>query len=106
MKLKILILGLILTATTSAFAQFFPARVHAVVLPGQVSAQIFNPYYEPIACRGVVIGQTYFGQILQNGFFDHFIPAGVTRFAYLNAPFNNPFVFGRADIVCSFLRPF
>lgn len=52
MKLKMLILGIILTATTSAFAQFFPARVSAVVYPAQVVAQIFNPYYEPIACRG------------------------------------------------------
>ena len=106
MKLKMLILGIILTATTSAFAQFFPARASAVVYPAQIVVQIFNPYYEPIACRGVVIGQTYFGNIFQNPFFDGFIPAGATRIAYLNTNLNNPFVAGRADIVCSFIRPF
>lgn len=106
MKFKMLVLGLVLTAATSAFAQFFPARATVLVYPGQVLAQVFNPYYEPIACRGQVVGQTYYGPILQTAFVDNFIPAGAVRTAFINAPFNNRFVAGRADIVCSFLRPF
>lgn len=106
MKLKMLILGFVLTTTTSAFAQFFPARATAVVYPTQVIVDIFNPHYEPIACRGQVIGQTYFGQIVQNGFFDAFIPAGAVRRGFVYTSFQNPFVAGRADIVCHFLRPF
>ncbi len=106
MKLKMLILGLILTATTSAFAQIFSARAMAFVTPLEVAVEVFNPYYEPIACRGQVIGQTVHGQILANGFFDAFIPAGAVRRGFVYTNVYNQFVGGRAEIVCNFLRPF
>lgn len=104
MKLKLLLIATVMTIASSAFAQWFPARATAVVLPLQVQVQIFNPYYEPIACRGQVIGQTSYGQIVANSFFDAFIPAGQVRFGYVFTNTFNPFVAGRADIVCNFIR--
>jgi len=104
MKLKMLALVFVLTTASSAFAQFFPARANAVVLPLSVTVEIFNPYYEPISCRGQIIGQTYQGQVFAQPFFDGFIPAGQFRTAAIFTNQFAPFVFGRADIHCQFVR--
>lgn len=105
MKLKTLILGAILTLfTSSAFAQFFPARVNVSVLPLEVSAQVFNPYYEPIVCAGQVIGQPYVGLPITTFFPQQIIPAGAFRVVFVNAYPQNPFVSGWANIQCQFAR--
>lgn len=104
MKLKALLIGLFLTVTTSAFAQFFPARVDVVVLPGQVAAQVVNPYYEPIICNGQVFGQTFGGQIFTTYFAEQFLPAGGFRYAYVQTTPLLPFATGWANIHCRFAR--
>lgn len=104
MKLKALLFALVLTMTSTAFAQFFPARAYITVLPGQVRAQVYNPYYEPIICNGQVFGQTARGPIFNAFFAEQFMPAGSYRFAVVNAHPYNPFVGGWANIHCRFAR--
>jgi hypothetical protein len=106
MKLKALIVALVLTLTTSAFAQFFPARAQVTVLPGQVAVQVFNPFYEPIICSGQVFGQTAAGPVFSTFFAQQFLPAGDFRFAYVVANPFNPFVGGWSNIHCRFARWF
>lgn len=105
MKLKALIvLSLLTFMSTSAFAQFFPARVNVMVLPGRINVEVFNPYYEPIICDGQIFGQTARG-FVQNMFFaQQFLPAGGFRAAFLQANPYNPFVGGWANIQCRFAR--
>jgi hypothetical protein len=103
-KLKVLVIAALLSLfTTSAFAQLFPGRVLTTVLPGQVAAQVFNPYYEPIACSGQVFGQTAAGVVFNAYFIQQILPAGANRFAYVQASPFNPFVGGWANIYCQFI---
>lgn len=104
MKLKALLVTLFLTLTTSAFAQWFPARVVVVVLPGQVAAQVVNPYYEPIICNGQVFGQTFSGPVFTTYFTEQFLPAGGFRYAYVQTTPLLPFATGWANIHCRFAR--
>jgi hypothetical protein len=87
-----------------ARAQFFSPNPTIVVLPHVVTAQVYNPYYEPIACQGYAFGRSYWGQVAQSWFAD-IIPPGAYRFATVTAnPYNNRFVSGWAQINCRFLR--
>jgi hypothetical protein len=104
MKLKTLGIALVMAFTSSAFAQFFPARAQVTVLPGQVNAQVFNPYYEPIICNGQVFGLTAGGALLNAFFVEQFMPAGSYRYAVVNAHPFNPFINGWANIHCRFVR--
>jgi hypothetical protein len=105
MKLKFLA-AFVLTSmlTSSAFAQFFPARAVVVVLPGRVSVEVYNPYYEPIICSGQVFGQTFAGPLYNTFFHEQYMPAGTTRFAFVQTLVNNPFVHGWSNILCRFAR--
>lgn len=105
MKLKALALFSLLISST-AFAQWFPARAHVTVFPGQVAVQVFNPYYEPIICNGQVFGQTMRGPVLTSFFAEQFMPAGSYRFAYVQTTPYAPFVNGWANIHCRFARFF
>jgi hypothetical protein len=102
MKLKALFIALVITMTSTAFAQFFPAKAYVTVLPGQVTAQVYNPYYEPIICSGQVFGQTAYGAVYNAFFAQQFLPAGGYRFATVNTNGFNPFVTGWANIHCRF----
>lgn len=104
MKLKALIFALVLTVSSSAFAQFFLANPAVTVLPGQVSAQVYNPYYEPIICNGQVFGQTVSGPVFNAFFTEQFMPAGSYRYAVVTTNIYNPFVGGWANIHCRFAR--
>jgi hypothetical protein len=104
MKLKSLLAVALFTLTTSAFAQWFPARVQVTVLPGRVTAQVFNPYYEPIICNGQVFGQTVHGPVFNAFFAQQFLPAGGYRFAFVQTTPYSPFVNGWANIQCRFAR--
>ena len=105
MKLKALLIALSVSlASTSAFAQWFPARINMLVLPGQVSAEVFNPYYEPIICRGEVYGQTIQGPVFNAFFIEQFLPAGGFRYAFVQTTPFAPFIGGWANIYCRFAR--
>ena len=104
MKLKALIFALIITLSSSALAQFFPAKAFVTVLPGQVSTQVYNPYYEPIICNGQVFGRTAYGAVYNAFFVEQLLPAGAYRYAVVNATAFNPFVGGWANIHCRFAR--
>jgi hypothetical protein len=104
MKLKSLVVAALLCMATSAFAQWFPARVYVTVLPGQVTAQVFNPYYEPIICNGQVFGQTAHGPVFNAFFAEQFMPAGDYRMAFVQTTPFSPFVNGWANIHCRFAR--
>ena len=104
MKLKALFFALVISMTSTAFAQFFPAKAYVTVLPGQVTAQVLNPYYEPIICSGQVFGQTAYGVVYNAFFAQQFLPAGGYRFATVIANGFNPFVTGWANIHCRFAR--
>ncbi len=89
---------------SQAQAQFFPANPTIAVTPAVVTAQIYNPYYEPMACEGYAFGQTFYGQVAQARFVD-IVPPGAYRFATVTAnPYINRFVHGWAQINCRFLR--
>ena len=104
MKLKLSIIALIITLTSSAFAQFFMANAAVTVLPGRVSVEVFNPYYEPIICRGEVYGQTIQGPVFNAFFIEQFLPAGGFRFAFVQTTPFAPFIGGWANIYCRFAR--
>ena len=104
MKLKSLIVLGLLVLSTSALAQWFPARVEVVVLPGQVAAKVFNPYYEPLICNGQVFGQTAHGPVFNTYFAEQFLPAGGFRYAYVQTTPLSPFLTGWANIHCRFAR--
>lgn len=104
MKLKALIFATTLTLASSAFAQFFPAKAMVSVLPAQVSAQVFNPYYEPIICNGQVFGRTVSGAVFTTYFAEQFMTAGSYRQAYVNALPLDSFITGWANIHCRFVR--
>ena len=104
MKIKALIFALTLTLASSAFAQFFPAKALVTVLPGQVSAEVYNPYYEPIICNGQVFGRTYSGAVYTTFFAEQFMTAGSYRYAHVNALPMNPFINGWANLHCRFVR--
>jgi hypothetical protein len=104
MKLKASLIALFLFASTSVFAQFFPAKAFVTVLPGIVTAEVYNPYYEPIICNGQVFGQTAYGAVYNAFFVEQLLPAGDYRFARVNALPMNPFVTGWTNIHCRFAR--
>jgi hypothetical protein len=106
MKLKSFIVAVFIIFSVSAFAQWFPARVHVTVLPGQVAAQVFNPFYEPIICGGQVFGQTALGPVYNTFFIEQFLVTGEFRFAYVQTTPFAPFVNGWANINCRFARFF
>ncbi len=87
-----------------AFAQYFTANPLMAVRPDVVSAQVYNPYYEPIFCEGYAFGRTSWGNVYQAAFRD-VLPPGAYRFAYVRTnAWGNPFVNGWAQIYCRFLR--
>lgn len=104
MKLKLSIIALMITLTSSAFAQFFMANPAVTVLPGRVSVQVYNPYYEPIICNGQVFGQTFAGPVFNAFFAEQFMPAGAYRYAFVQTTPYNRFVSGWANIRCRFAR--
>ena len=104
MKLKSFIVASILVLSSSAFAQWFPGRVHMAVYTQQVSAQVMNPYYEPIICSGYVFGQSYGGYVINAFFNEQYLTPGEYRYAYVQASPYAPFVNGWANINCRFAR--
>lgn len=102
MKFKSLILAALITVSTSANAQWFSARVNVVVLPGQVAAEVINPFYQPLICQGQVFGQTSQGPVYTTYFVEQFLPFGSNRYAYVQTTPIAPFVGGWANILCRF----
>jgi hypothetical protein len=104
-KAKFLV-GICALMTSLSALAFFNANPSVTVLPLQITAQVYNPYYEPIACRGQVFGRTAYGQVLTSFFPQQIIPPGQVRFAYIYSNVMNPFTNGYGNVVCNFLRPF
>lgn len=102
MKLKTLIIAALMVFAGSAFAQWFPARYQVTVLPGQVAAQVVNPYLQPLICSGQVFGQVVNGQVFTTYFVEQFLPAGGHRYAYVQTTPFLPFVSGWANLHCRF----
>lgn len=102
MKLKTLIVAALMAFAGSAFAQWFPARVQVTVLPGQVAAQVFNPFPQPLICSGQVFGQTVQGQVFTTFFAEQLMPAGGYRFAFVQTTPYLPFVNGWTNIACRY----
>jgi hypothetical protein len=100
---KLITLLLMVMAALPARAQFFQANPSIAVYPHMVTAQIYNPYYEAIACEGYAFGQTYWGQVAHARFAD-ILPPGSYRFATVTAHPYNRFVNGWAQVYCRFLR--
>ena len=94
-----------LAHSASAFAWgFFPVNPLVQIRPEVVSAQVYNPYYEPILCVGFAFGQTVRGQVFQARVADIILP-GQHRFAVVHTnAFVNPFGHGWAQVMCRFLR--
>jgi hypothetical protein len=103
MKLKALVLVLSMAAFAStSFAQFFPARAYVTVTPNVVTAQVYNPHYQPIFCSGRAIGVTAFGVPLFS-YFNSVIPGGQYRFAYVySTVYGDPLINGWSEIYCRF----
>jgi hypothetical protein len=93
-----------LTLTSFSVWAYLPVNPLITVFPLQVSAQVYNPYYEPIACSGQVFGRTAYGQQLTSFFPHQIIPAGQVRYAYVYTNAMNPFVTGFGNVFCNFLR--
>jgi hypothetical protein len=105
LKLKAVALSLLVfLLSVPAFAQYFPAQAYVTVLPGRVTAQVYNPYYEPIICNGEVLGQTFFGPVYNAYFNEQFLPAGGYRYAFVQTLPTNHFVNGWARVFCRFAR--
>ena len=104
MKLKLTIIALLMSLNTSAFAQYFMSNPTVTILPGQVSVEVYNPYYEPIICSGQVFGQTVTGPVFNAFFAEQFMPAGSYRYAFVTTNAYNYFVGGWANIRCRFAR--
>lgn len=105
-NLRALVIGALLTLAPQAFAQaFFPVNPLLQILPATITAQVSNPYYEPIYCEGVVFGQTLSGQILQ-GAMAQVVPPFQYRFVAVavNNPYLDRFAHGWANVGCRFLR--
>jgi hypothetical protein len=103
MKVKAMIAAVLMTIfSTAAFAQFIPARVNVVVLPNQVTLNVFNPFARPIICNGEVFGQTYFGPVFTAFFNAQIIFPGTNRIAFVQAYPANPFVHGYGNAFCQF----
>ena len=91
-------------STSEVKAQVFPINPLVTITAASVSAQIYNPYYEPILCEGLAFGQTFVGTVYQARVADVIPPAGY-RFAVVSTnPIVNPFVNGWAQVLCRFLR--
>ncbi len=103
MKLKSIIVATFICVSASAFAQWFPARVQILSLPGQISAEVYNPYYQPIICNGQVFGQTFHGPVYSSFFAQQILPAGGFRYAFVQTNAYSHFVSGWAEIYCQFL---
>ena len=103
MKLKALIFSALMSLSMGASAYYwFPAQYQVQVLPGQVTAQIFNPQMTPIICSGQVFGQTYAGPVLTSGFVEHFLMPGTNRFAFVYTNAWAPFIHGWANLQCRY----
>ena len=91
----------VLTANAHAV---FPLNPLMTIRPDAVTAQVYNPYYEPIVCEGFAFGQTYSGHVFQARVAD-IIPPGGYRYAVVSTnAVLNPFVGGWAQLLCNFLR--
>lgn len=104
MKLRFFLVAFFLMSATSVFAQWFPARVNVVVLQGRVSAEVYNPFYEPIICNGQVFGQTAQGPVYNSFFTEQFLPVGGYRYAIVQTTPFAPFIGGWANIHCRLAR--
>lgn len=94
-----------LALSVSTAHAFFPINPFMTVVPATISAQVYNPYYEPLLCQGMAFGRTAHGLVLQGSFRD-IVPPGQYRYVtvYTNNPYFDPFVHGWANIGCMFLR--
>ncbi len=89
--------------SVSAFAQF-NVNPLVTIRPDAVTAQVYNPYYEPILCEGIATGLTFSGVQLHSRVADIIAP-GQYRFAVVTTNvLVNPFVNGWAQVLCRFLR--
>jgi hypothetical protein len=81
---------------------YFPINPLVQVRGDLVSAQVYNPYYEPILCEGLAHGLTASGAVFNARIAD-IIPPGQNRYAFVRTnPFMNPFVNGWAQVMCRF----
>lgn len=102
MKLKTLIVALFLVAFSStSFAQTFGANAYVQVNSLNITAEVANPYQQPIYCSGRVIGMTYSGHTLY-AYVNTVVPAFGYRYAYVYTNAHNPFVNGWSEVVCRF----
>lgn len=103
MKVKAIIAAVLMTVfSTAAFSQIIPARVNVVVLSGQVTLQVFNPFPRPIVCNGQVFGLTFMGAVYTAYFNQQFIYPGTDRITFVSAFLGNPFVHGYGNAYCEF----
>ena len=103
MKVKAFIAAVFfMVFSTAALAQFIPARVNVVVLSGQITAQVYNPFHRPIVCNAQVFGQTAYGPVYTAFFNQQLIYPGTDRVAYVTAFYGNPFISGYANAFCQF----
>ena len=102
MKLKCIIIVSLLAFAGPTFAQWFPARVQVTVHPGQVAAQVSNPFILPIICSGQVFGQTAQGPVFTTYFAEQFLPVGGYRYAFVQTTPYAPFLTGWANISCRY----
>lgn len=84
---------------------YFPVNPFMTILPATVTAQVYNPYYEPILCQGTAFGRTLRGFVFQ-GFMREIVPPGQYRYVsvYVNNPYLDRFATGWANVGCMFLR--
>jgi hypothetical protein len=101
--MRLALLTLLLSFSAHAF---FPVNPIIQVRADLVSAQVYNPYYEPIFCEGFAYGQTTTGMIWNTRMASTIWP-GQSAFVFVRTnPFFQPFMNGWAQIFCRFLRPF
>ena len=100
--MKAFIIAALLSVSVSSFAQWFPATVRVTSLPGAVTAEVSNPYIQPIICNGQVFGQTVQGPVFNAFFAEQWMPAGSYRYAYVHTNAFAPFIGGWANIYCRY----
>lgn len=100
--MKALLFATLLSVSAPSFAQWFPATVRVVSLPGAVTAEVSNPYLQPIICSGQVFGQTAQGPVFNAFFAEQWMPVGSYRYAHVQTNAYAPFVGGWATIHCRY----
>ncbi|MBC7692495.1 MAG: hypothetical protein H7222_12090 [Methylotenera sp.] len=80
---------------------YFPVQAYTFVTPFQVMVQVYNNYARPLLCNGWVQGTTATGFPMQAYFNMAPMYPGQMGYAYVQAPYNAPFVSAWATAYCS-----